>query len=323
MIIEAIYALKEKKIRNTPCHVNRASSLGDPCSRRLVYERTHWEQKLLHNVHTQMIFDEGNHQETIVLQDLMAAGHQIFDQQHQFQEKDLKIVGHIDLRIKPPGQDEVFPCEIKSMSPHIFDRISCIEDFYNPSYPWLFKYPAQLLLYMLAYGSERGVFILKNKSSGALKEIWMDLDWDLGTELYQKADLINRHVDAGTLPERVSEWEICERCPFRHICLPDADFGSGLSFDDSPHLIELIDLKRELQGASREYDAVCRELSHQLEGRGDFIAGGKYLVTGKWIEPKDKERYWKYNIIDIDQKIDIDRMREIKQRKTNSIGRLL
>jgi CRISPR/Cas system-associated exonuclease Cas4 (RecB family) len=304
MIIERIYEQKAKKIKNYPCHVNRASSLGDPCLRKLVYERTNWQDKTLYDVGLQMIFDEGNNQESIVVRDLMDAGFEIFEQQRAFEIKDLQITGHMDLKIKVPGDDAtLYPCEIKSMAPHIFDKIKELKDFQNPSYPWLQKYPAQLLLYMLASNEDKGVFILKNKSTGALKEIWLDLDWDLADELYAKAAEINRHIEAGTLPDRTSELELCERCYFRHICTPDKDFGEGVLFEQDESLTAMLDRLEETKEIKSEYERLNKTVSKILKEKDNIVVGDKYLVRGKFIDRKaytvEAGRYWKKSILKI------------------------
>lgn len=297
MIIEKILEQKARKIKNYPCHSNRASSLGDPCIRRLVYERTHWNEKQLHDVGLQLIFDEGNNQEKIVLRDLADAGFEIYEQQRAFEERDLKITGHMDLKIKLPDNDRLFPCEIKSMSPHIFDKVNTLQDFYNLPYQWLKKYPAQLLLYMLAANEDRGVFILKNKSTGALKEIWIDMDWDLTSELYEKAARINDFVDDGTLPDRVNDLDVCEKCPFAHICLPEKSFGPGFSDEEDSNLVVMLDRLEELKSSFTEYEALNKKVKEALEEKTDIIVGNKYLVKGKWIPVKERlspaYKYWK------------------------------
>jgi CRISPR/Cas system-associated exonuclease Cas4 (RecB family) len=303
MIVEKIYQEKARKIKNYPCHSNRASSLGDPCLRRLVYERNDWDKKQLHDVGLQLVFDEGNNQEKIVLRDLAEAGFEIFEQQRSFEIRDLAITGHMDLKIKLPDSDRLFPCEIKSMSPHIFDKVTTLQDFFTLPYPWLKKYPGQLMLYMLESNEDRGVFILKNKSTGALKEIWVDFDWNLADELLKKAALINEHLSDGTYPDRVDDLDVCEKCPFAHICLPDKSFGPGFNAEEDENLVSMLDRLEELKPVYTEYEALNGKLKKALEEKTDIIIGNKYLVKGKWIEVKERfqaaYKYWKKSITKI------------------------
>jgi len=265
LIIEKIYAEKARKIKNNPCHSNRASNLGDPCLRRLVYERTNWQDKQLYDINTQLIFDEGNNQEKIVIRDLLDAGIEIFEQQRSFEIRDLQISGRMDLKVKVPGDPHLYPAEIKSMSDHIFLKINSINDFYILPYPWLKKYPGQLILYMLDSEEDRGVFILKNKSTGALKEIWIEMDWNLADLLLKKAEEINKHIKAGTYPEKINNLDICNKCPFNHICLPDQSFGPEFSQDQRNQLIDLTARINELKEYYLEYESLNKKLKELLK----------------------------------------------------------
>jgi len=241
--------------------------LGDPCIRRLVYERTRWDEKQIYDVYKQLLFDEGSNQEIIVLRDLAAAGFEIYEQQRPFEVRDLQITGHVDLKLKIPGDESnrLYPTEIKSMAPHIFTRINSLKDFYNSPYRWLQKYPAQLLLYMLAANEDRGVFILKNKSSGALKEIWVDMDWDLANELYDKAAKINWYIQENVLPEQISDLDICTECPFNHICLPEKSFGPAFTDDQRNELMEITNRMGELKESYLEYESLNQQLKDLLK----------------------------------------------------------
>ena len=293
MVIEKIYDQKKRKIKNYPCKSNRASSLGDPCLRRLVYERTHWQEKQLHDIGLQLIFDEGNNQEQVVLRDLQNSGFEIYEQQRAFEIKDLNITGHLDLKLMIDGN--LIPTEIKSMSPWIFDSVNEVKDFYNEKYPWLHKYPAQLTLYMLDSNEEKGLFILKNKSTGQLKEVWLELDWDLGDKLFHKAKLINNHIAKNTIPDRIKNVDLCEKCPFNHICLPDKDYGNGFYVEDHPEIEQLLNKHAELKIYNKEYNSIDSRLKKLLTGKTDLIIGN-WAISGEWIDRKSTVipayKYW-------------------------------
>ena len=63
LVLGRFIELKKSKVRIWPCHVNRASNLGHPCERYLVYSRTAWDKKAPHEWELQVVFDEGNNQE--------------------------------------------------------------------------------------------------------------------------------------------------------------------------------------------------------------------------------------------------------------------
>jgi len=87
MIVEKIIETKKSKIKGYPVNSNRASELGHPCLKYHVLSRTRWEEKSLHDVGLQFIFDMGNEIEEIVLKELAEAGIKVIEQQRSFQWK--------------------------------------------------------------------------------------------------------------------------------------------------------------------------------------------------------------------------------------------
>ena len=159
MIVESLIELKKSRIKQWPVNSNRASSLGHECLRYLVYERTRWQEKVLHGVTLQMIFDEGNLHEKAVIRDLQDAGNEIIEQQRAFAWSAYLITGHIDGKLL---KDSIaIPFEIKSCSPWIFQSINKLNDLHNHKYHHVRCYPSQLTLYLLMDNKEFGYFIFK------------------------------------------------------------------------------------------------------------------------------------------------------------------
>jgi len=299
MFVEKIIKSKEKKITIYPVHTNRASDLGNPCIRYHVLNRTRWQEKKPHDVNLQMIFDMGNEIEQIVLRELADAQIKVVEQQRAFFWPEYQITGHVDGLIL--GDDsKTYPFDVKSSSPYVFDSINTIDDLKRGRYPYLRKYPVQLNLYLLMGNAEKGLFLFKNKVTGQYKEIWMSIDYDLGEETLQRAEAINAHVLAGTLPESFD----CEddRCPFEHICLPDR-IGKEVEIVDSDELVELLQRFYTLKESASEYEKINKQISKIVEGREKILAGN-YFITGKWIERKgftvNDSKYWKKTIKEID-----------------------
>ena len=126
MFVEKVYEHAERQIKQYPVHSNRASDLGVPCVRYHVLNRTRWQEKSLHGVGLQMIFNMGNEIEEIVLKELAEAGIKVIEQQRSFEWKEYSITGHIDGKILEG--DQVYPLEIKSCSPYVFKSINSIND---------------------------------------------------------------------------------------------------------------------------------------------------------------------------------------------------
>lgn len=289
MIVERIMTAKESKIQVYPVHANRASELGHECMRYLVYNRTRWSDKLPHDARLQLIFDIGNTLESMVISDLMEAGFVVTEQQRPFSWDKYNITGRVDCKILTA--DKVYPCEIKSSAPNVFNSINTIDDMRNHKYHYMRKYPAQLTLYMLMSSQDLGVFIFKNKSTGELKEIWMELDYVFAESLIQKAETINDYIKRGELPDQIEyDDNICGQCAFEHICTPDR-IGTEVDIDDNENLIELVDRWNALKPTAKEFEDVDKALTKMVLGREKVLAGDFY-IEGKWQTRKS------YNIPD-------------------------
>lgn len=294
MLIERIIEAKQKKIRLHPTHVNRASEIGHPCLRYLVFKRTRWAEATLHDVALQFVFDEGNIQERAVLRDLEDAGVAIIEQQRDYFWDGPQLSAHLDGKVILSA-DELAPIEIKSMSPFVWVKINTIEDLKYSKMTHLQKYPAQLNVYNLLSNSHRGFMILKNKSTGQLKEIEVPLDYEYAEGLLKKCEAINTHVKNGTTPDPIPWSEnTCGRCQFAHICLPEAK-REAIDLTDDPELEVKLKRRAELAPLRSEYEEIDEEVKTILKERPKVVCGD-FLVIGKWIEPKGRPKYWKTSI---------------------------
>jgi CRISPR/Cas system-associated exonuclease Cas4 (RecB family) len=281
MIVEKVLETKAANARQYPVNANRASEMGHPCVRYLVLNRTRWQEKSLPNARLQMIFDMGRMVEDLVSQDLREAGFRIVEQQRPFSWPEYQITGSIDFKLAIDGQ--VYPVEVKSAAPNPFASINSAQDMLRHKYLYMRKYPAQLTLYLIMDNKERGLFLFKNKSTGEMKEIWLDLDMEFAESLVQKAEKVNWYVAQGTLPDPIDYAEdICGECPFVHICLPDR-IGKEVEVPDDGQLLELVTRYHELKAMAKEYDEVNDRINKLVEGREKILVGD-YFIQGKYIE---------------------------------------
>jgi len=296
MIVEKVEEYLATKYKVLPQHVNRASELGHPCLRYLVYLRTHWQYKEKPGVDALYRFHDGNLHEEDVIHLLNKSGIKVIEQQRPFFWTKYKISGHIDGKVMI--DDQIYPLEIKAFSPNLWISINSIKDIKNHKYVFVRKYAGQINIYMLLDNHEKGVILMKNKASGKLKEIWVELDYDLAEEMIQKAEKVNKHVDDGTLPERIEyDEEICGSCPFLHICSPDI-FSTQIEIVDDDELKEKIDRWWELKPVAEEFRKLDQELNQAFKDKKLII--GNYVIDGKWVERKGYTvpdiRYWKKTI---------------------------
>jgi len=277
----------QTRIKRIPCKSNRASSVGyfvpelGGCVRRGVLERTKWQERDMPDVRLQMIFDEGNREEKTVLRMLDDAGITVIEQQSCGEWDKYEITYHLDGVIVDDGV--AVPIEIKSMAPHIYDAMNTLEDFHKK--PWTKSYLAQIQLYLLGKNVDRGLFILKNKSTGAIKTIEVKLDYHLAEACIKTCEAINTYIKAGTLPDRIKDVEVCRQCSMRSACCPGMTFGVELTIADDPafeaRLDEYTDIKPEAKRCDAIYDVIKERVKATAKGQPFKITIGKYLIEGK------------------------------------------
>ena len=292
LIVDKVMAHRKSQIKQWPCRSNRASDLGHPCERYLVFMRTRWEEKTMHDVVLQSIFNIGNMMEKDFVAELAEARVDIIEQQRAFEWKEYNITGHLDFKVLVAPNNtamvlESMPVEFKSCSPFVFDSINCLDDIKNSKYVHVRKYPAQLTLYMLMDNKEQSIFIFKNKLTGMLKEIPMDLDYEFAESLIQKACRINKHVEKGTVPECVPyEDNLCGKCGFLAICLPEVK-RDALDFTNDPDLEKKLSRHEEIKPIQLEYNNLHKYLMEKFKDIkkvvvGDFYVHGKPTKSGCW-----------------------------------------
>ena len=293
----AVDESKRRKIENWPVRANRASELGHPCTRYLTYLRTHWQERALHSVALQYLFDERRRQEDHAVEDLREAGYYFAEQQRPFAWEKYQITGRIDGQIGLPRGAErptLVPAEIKNINQWDWERVDPeggARQFLDSEKIWLRKIPGQMAAYLLMNNKDLGALILRNASDGRPKVVEVAIDWEVGEEILRKAELVNAHAAAGTLPDRIPfEEAICGRCPFFHICLPDEAFRAGASLLDDPDLEARLARRAELEVAAREYERIDKEIKavakRAIDGDGEALVGTDWLLRVKTIDRK-------------------------------------
>lgn len=290
----AVVAYMEDKRRLYPCRSNRASELGHPCLRYLVFNRTRGTERKIHDVGMQFIFDHGNTMEEMALKRLQESGFVLSHQQADFEIPEFDITGHIDANISDPSgkilpEGTKYPVEIKGINQFDWEAISCMDDMTNSKKSWLRKYPTQFMCYLFGtsfqhvrmndptikaldflaaieaskvqpkYGE--GCFYLVNKQSSQGKDIWGTLDPAFVRDLLLRADAINRHIKESTVPERIAyEPQTCDKCCFADICLPPRESRGNLLIEQSPQIEAKLDRRAELEEDAKTYSKLDEEV---------------------------------------------------------------
>ena len=297
-IAQTVIEHKTKQIKTYPVNANHASQAGHPCERYLVLLRTHWQERTLPDVGLQFVFDGGNMIERMALRELEDAGFELVEQQRAFSWPELELTGRLDMKLRLDGA--LIPVEVKGLNHWDFEKLNTMEDFLRSPKPWIRKYPAQLILYMLMAGdSEEGIFYLKDKLNYRPKAITIKLDYDYGEMICRKLERVNKHVKDGTGPDQIDDPDVCARCDFLHICLPEIR-RSALETVDDPDLEAKLERYEELKPLKAEYETLDREFKKLFKGRERLMIGN-YLITGKEVIRKGYKvpdsTYWQKKIM--------------------------
>lgn len=275
-----LFKAKADKIKVYPCRNIRASNLGHPCERYIYLLIKHWEEQKPHDVGLQNIFDLGNTLETHTINNIKEAGYEVITptcRSWQLEVKGGIITGREDIRIKDEN-GELLPVEIKGISPFEYDKLNSVDDFLNSKRSYIQGYPAQLFVYMLHFGKEKGFFALTNKLTGETKFIEVPFDYDLGEKYLSKAERIYAALAKDEPPEACEDISHCESCPLAHICGECRRVPTDIDLDNE--LDELINRKQELAAAKKEYETVDKQIKEKV-GEREKVITGQYLIERK------------------------------------------
>ena len=222
----------------------------------------------------------GNAVETEVIRRLKESGLEVLTARKNFKIDKPHISGREDIMVQDPETGELYPCEIKGLSPLTWDKIDTVEDMLSHKAYYVRKYPAQLQIYMYAHNKEKGFFILFNKISGAIKVIDVALDYEYVESLLQKTEAIYKHIADKTLPEPIEDEHVCGDCPLLHIC--GAKINRGETVIDTGELEELLKRREELQPLAKEFDGIKEQIKAVI-GEADKVFTASYMVENRTV----------------------------------------
>lgn len=275
-----LFKAKADKITIFPCNNLRASNLGHPCERYLYLLIKHWDEQKPHDVGLQNIFDLGNALEEHTINNIKEAGFEVVTPTVRSWKVEIKggiITGREDIRIKDEN-GELLPVEIKGLSPFEYDKLNTVDDFLKSKRAYVRGYPAQLFIYMLRFGKEKGFFALTNKLTGETKFIEVPFNYEFGEQMLSKAERIYAALQSETPPEACDDISLCENCSLSHICGQCRRVPADIDLDDE--LDELINKKQELAEAKKQYEEVDKQIKAKV-GEREKVITGQYLIERK------------------------------------------
>lgn len=271
------------EIKPKPRRSIHASQIPE-CARQGVYEFTHWDQKKLWGPDVQALMNAGKVQEEAYKKELRALGYQLVEDSSSIGQDMFDrygIHGYLDTKIEWAGTR--IPIEMKAVRENIYDRIESVDDMRQ--YAYMRKYIRQGLVYLLGTNQEAMLFAFTN-SRGGWKFIPLALDLAEAEGVLKMAEQIKKHVEAKTLPERIHyNHEICGKCAFQHVCLPDIQNDPTVKFMDNPEVVKDLDRLDEISPAASEYDKLWKKVKEIFDGVQTAVVGN-WVVTGKTITMK-------------------------------------
>jgi CRISPR/Cas system-associated exonuclease Cas4 (RecB family) len=300
-----------------------AADAGDPCLRKLVYQRLHPEAAIPDSGEMAFLFKHGQWIEKEVYDEMTSAGYEVVEQQRPFHDEDLKVKGKIDgkLILTHNGKRVKPPFEIKGYAPSTWERINSAKDMVESHAGYLKKVPAQVMLYLVLdkqQEADSAIMFMKNKITGKPKEIVIPRDDTYATWLLNRLKIVREHVLAKTLPPRIEfEESSCGKCPFRVVCLRDMPAGPNplvLDPEKAALLLELLEDWWKYNNARKVWNEVDEKIKNITRGHrkiivGDFIVTGNPTTSNRideeLIPEEDLKKYkrdmpgWKKTIVNV------------------------
>jgi hypothetical protein len=143
----------------------------------------------------------------------------------------------------------------------------------------------QIALYLHLSGESKGTLVLRDKWFWRLRFVPIPRAAVEGLiqEAIQKAQSVNEHIAAGTLPDPMDYSDaICGRCEFKNICLPSRA-GTGAAWVDDERLVDDLRERDHLQTFSRRYDDLDRSVKERVRaiGEPEIVISGQYVAHVK------------------------------------------
>lgn len=298
-ISNGIKAVLHKNKKLFPQHVNRISSLDDPCLRRLYYLRHDWDKQAPTDDGLQGVFETGKTLEPVIERIVSEVGMantprwRIVGNQMTTNDamlKEYQIRGTIDGLMQIEGLEgwkTVGVIDIKTMSANTFNNVNTYDDLNR--YEWTRKYRGQLMLYAIAHNLDQCFILCVNKNNlYDMKIIDFPVDLEYCDRLLSKAKAVNEAIASETAPAGVNDYKTCSKCGFQSFCCPAIQTpGSDMQIIDNAELAEILERMEDLEPYADEYG----ELEKALE---KIVAKGQNIICGNFmIQWKAGERNYK------------------------------
>lgn len=265
-----------------------------------MYEFTNYKDKAPFNWELLALFEAGNTNEAAYKQQLRALGLELVEDGAPLSDdmrRKYNIGGYMDTRIK--WENVRIPIEMKLTNPNMFASIDGLgADILKTGeitqaqiergiaslkrVIWFRKYLRQITVYLLGTGEEVGMLAFTD-GRGAWKFVIVPLDYAEGERILKIAESIKGHVEAGTLPDRIAyNHEICGKCPFLAVCIPDIATVPSMKIEGNEALAELLEARDVMLEKWQAVEGINKKIKAFFENvtAGAFTVGN-FIITRK------------------------------------------
>ena len=190
-----------------------ASVMGESCSRKLFYI-FRWCKLEKFSGRMVRLFQVGHNFEPRATEYLRACGFEVHEAQIKITGCNDHYGGSIDAKAYDPTLDKYFICEFKTSGTGIgFTDVET--KGLEKAKP---KHWAQMCQYGYKHGIKYGIYLIENKNDSDITVQVVELDWELGHHLENKAfDIIEAKSPPHKISQQPSYYE-CKYCNFQDIC---------------------------------------------------------------------------------------------------------
>jgi predicted phage-related endonuclease len=280
MKAQELKQLIELKDQETYCPKHTPpTELWHPCERRLVLLR----QTPLPIKQAKKFFDVGNEFEEVALKRLLKVV-PVKAYQMPIINEELDMKGVVDIVLETGDF-----IEIKSTAnEYVLDSFGIYE-----SNQLTKKYYYQVQAYILLLQREHGIFYVIDRRSG--EDYFFDVEKDQAVidEIKERAIHVKEHLQKGTLPKSIEQFDLCRACPFYFQCYPEEAKIAVRTVEVSPDFMKKLEIYYAIKSKLKQYEQLEKELKEELK---EWDAG-TYKIGDKIIKITEYQRAF-YNIPD-------------------------
>lgn len=280
--------LEKRGAEKWPARTNTAGQLGWPCARKMFYKRTAHQEGRPFGPNAIARMDAGNVWEGATNRRLQDLGFDVEETQVLLDWPEYQIAGKLDGKVKDRSNGKRgIPFETKSLAHYGFEKLDSVEDMLNSKTIFYQMYPHQLNLYLLLSDNPSGLFVLRDRESGALKPIPMAVDFELGQQCLDRAEAVNEAIVSQTPPPHVEWCDWCEACDFLTHCRHPEFRAKPVDVIDDEETLAMLLEREELAAARKRYNEIDRALKKKLGRVVEHEAlAGDFKISVKDVERK-------------------------------------